>query len=51
MGTWVSALGWALSGAFVAAVLVLAGTADWEYLLARHRGRRNLRRARRRPPH
>jgi uncharacterized membrane protein YccC len=35
-------------GAWVAATLVLLGTADWEYLRARWRGHRNMRRARRR---
>ena len=35
----------ALMGAVVAAALVLVATADWAYLRARRRGRRNLRRA------
>jgi hypothetical protein len=34
-------------GASISAALVLAGTADWEYLRARWRGRRCARRARR----
>jgi hypothetical protein len=33
-----------LVGGSAAATLVLAGTADWEYLRARWRGRRNLNR-------
>jgi hypothetical protein len=37
-----------LLGGSVAATLVLLGTADWEYLRARWRGHRNMRRARRR---
>jgi hypothetical protein len=37
----------ALIGAVTVSTLVLAGTADWEYLRARWRGGRALRRARR----